>query len=85
MFIARTDNPNGEVRGHFDVEVIDVALGGQNKVPPVTTNATATVTFKRFPGLVEYPLDIANPSGVDFYENISVRTFTAERLPRMDQ
>jgi len=70
--VHSSDNQSGEVRGQYDVKVVDVDLGGQNEVPMVTTDATGTATFMIAPLLVEAKLTILNPSGIDFYGDVGV-------------
>jgi hypothetical protein len=70
--VHSSDNQSGEVRGQYDIESVDVDLGGQNEVPMVTTNATGTAMFIIAPLLVEATLTIMNPSGIDFYGNVGV-------------
>jgi len=70
--VHSSDNQSGEVRGQYDIESVDVDLGGQNEVPMVTTNATGTAMFIIAPLLVEATLTVMNPSGIDFYGNVGV-------------
>eukprot|EP00979_Chaetoceros_neogracilis_P012021 scaffold3079_cov237-Chaetoceros_neogracile.AAC.4 len=64
--VHSTENGSGEVRGQYDVELIEVNLVGENEVPMVTSDASGTVIFTKH-GILEAMLEIDNPSGIDFY------------------
>jgi hypothetical protein len=64
--VHSSENPSGEVRGQYDVQLIEVNLVGENEVPMVTSDASGTVIFTKH-GILEAVLKIDNPSGIDFY------------------